>query len=167
MGGGAGGVEVAFALHHRLTQTERSGTRSPDSQSEGGRVQVTLVTGGRILPSHPPRARKLFLELAQHRGMTVREGVRVSRVEPGAVLSLAGARIEFDECLWCTQAAPAPWVQACALPKSVLPLAPMADPSLVHTGFPESSLRSFAHVCGGDVAALATADARRFILGVC
>lgn len=165
VGGGAGGVELAFALHHRLTQTERSGTLGPKSDSGGGCVHVTLVTGGHILPSHPPRARKLFLELARQRGITVREGSRVSMVEPGAVLSQAGARIEFDECLWCTQAAPAPWLQACALPKSVFPFPLMAIPSLFRSSFPESSL-TFSPVYGG-LAAWVSSDEWGVILGTC
>lgn len=131
VGGGAGGVEIAFALHHRLTHTQTSDVFQT-AESGRSRVQLTLVTGGNILSSHPPRARSLFLGMAQQRGIAVKEGTRVASVERGALLMQSGERVDFDECLWCTQAAPAPWLKACALPQSVLPLTLLAVAVALH-----------------------------------
>eukprot|EP00892_Ulva_mutabilis_P009871 jgi/Ulvmu1/7256/UM035_0043.1 len=119
VGGGAGGVEVAFALHHRLQHSMGTNADKPASgETNRSNVYVTLVTGGKILSSHPRRARKLFLDLAQQRNISVKEGFKVSHVQKGAIRTRAGDSIPFDECLWCTQAAPARWIQACSLPKS-------------------------------------------------
>ena len=54
--------------------------------------------------------------LLQEKGLTVLEGTAVKKVEQGK-LSLAGGEVlEFDECLWCTQAGAPAWLGSTGLP---------------------------------------------------
>jgi selenide, water dikinase len=133
VGGGAGGVEIAFAIHHRLStafggqqaaspssSSHADGYSSPDmSQSP---FSVTLVTSGKVLSAYPARARRLVLEAAAERDLMVREETRVTRVEEGALHTQAHEVLPFTECLWCIGAAPAEWLKDAPLPKGVLGL---------------------------------------------
>lgn len=132
VGGGAGGTELAFSLHHRLSSLVRkpsSGTESTGGPaplggaSQGGASEgsswftVKLIARHNILPSHPAKARRVFLDAAQRRGIQVIEGSAVASVEPGRLYLANGKEHAFDECLWCTQAAPASWLDGVDLPK--------------------------------------------------
>jgi selenide,water dikinase len=98
VGGGAGGVELALAAEHRL----------------GGlldaRPEVTLVTRDGLLPSHNARVRAKFARVLAERGITVRDGDPVARVESGILHLAGGGTVPFDEALWVTEAAAAPWL---------------------------------------------------------
>ena len=48
--------------------------------------------------------------------MTVREDCAVKEVSEGKVLTHFGEDIEFQECLWCTQAGPPEWLKETGLP---------------------------------------------------
>src|SRR5437660_7699673 len=104
VGGGAGGVELALSAQHRLAGLK------------GDEVEVTLVTREVLLPSHSARVRLLFERiLADHR-VTVHAGSAVIHVAPGVLLCADDRRIEFDEALWVTEAAAAPWLADTGLP---------------------------------------------------
>ena len=98
VGGGAGGVELALAAQHRL-----SGLLPTPPE-------VTLVTRDALLPSHNPRARAKFVRILAERGIRVVAGSPVVRVEPGRLIAADGSAIGFDEALWVTEAAAAPWL---------------------------------------------------------
>jgi selenide,water dikinase len=98
VGGGAGGVELALAAEARLAKLL-------DAPPE-----VTLVTRDGLLPSHNPRVRALFGRILAERGVQVATGTAVDRVEPGRLIAGDGASIAFDEALWVTDAAAAPWL---------------------------------------------------------
>ena len=143
VGGGAGGVEVAFALHHRMhadasshasklaskSQSASAPTSSSSSHvnnvggtangaGDGGpRHRVSIFTRGKILSSHPARARIIIQQLAKERGISIHEGAAVASVSSNTLTTVADEAIAFDECLWCTQAAPARWLKDCELPK--------------------------------------------------
>jgi selenide, water dikinase len=104
VGGGAGGVELALAAHYRLTQLH------------GRPPQVTLATRETLLPSHNARVRRCFERLFNDRGIRAVTGNSVVRVESGRLMLADGATIEFDEALWVTEAAGAPWLAATGLP---------------------------------------------------
>ncbi len=54
---------------------------------------------------------------AQEKGIVLFEGRSVTGVEEGRLLLDGRAGAEpFDECLWCTQAAPPAWLAATGLP---------------------------------------------------
>jgi selenide, water dikinase len=98
VGGGAGGVELTFSAYQRLSGLL---ARPPD---------VTLVTRDALLLSHSPRVRAKFARIFAERGVRVVAGDAVVRVEAGRLSLESGAAVEFDEALWVTEAAAAPWL---------------------------------------------------------
>jgi len=97
VGAGAGGVEVAFALAARL--------RRP----RGSRAQVLLLDGApRVLPGHAPSAARRVEAAAAARGIAIRCGARVDRVEAHAVHLAGGERVAASLVAWVTGAAALP-----------------------------------------------------------
>src|SRR6266478_5805916 len=97
VGAGAGGVEVVFALTARLR-------REPDR-----RVEVLLLEAGpRVLPGYAAAAARRVQAAAAARGITIRGGAAVARVEAGAVHLVGGERIGADATVWVTGAAALP-----------------------------------------------------------
>jgi selenide,water dikinase len=104
VGGGAGGVELAVSAQQRLT---RLLPRPPD---------VTLVSREGLLPSHNDGVRRRFEIIFRERGMRAIANTPILRVEPGRLIAQDGSVIEFDEALWVTEAAGAPWLAETGLP---------------------------------------------------
>ena len=103
VGGGAGGVELALAMQHRLlSELEKAGQSSD-------RVEFKLVTRGEPMPTHPPATRKTFRHIFASRGIELVEGDGVDSVSKDEVWLASGRKIRTDECIWCTQAAPQAW----------------------------------------------------------
>ncbi|KAK9835460.1 hypothetical protein WJX74_000508 [Apatococcus lobatus] len=100
VGGGAGGVELSLALHYRL------GLDCPAAGHE-----VMVISRGTLLPGHVSTARRKFLRIMKEKGMKVMEQIGVSEVNPGLLSLEDGRQVAFDECLWCTEAAAAPWLR--------------------------------------------------------
>jgi selenide,water dikinase len=97
VGAGAGGVEVAFALAARL-RPERA-----------GRVEVLLLESGpRVLPGYAASAATRVAAAAAARGIAIRTGARVTRVEAGALLLDVGERLPADAVIWVAGAAALP-----------------------------------------------------------
>jgi selenide, water dikinase len=97
VGGGAGGVEVAFGLAARL---RREGA---------ARAQVLLLESApRILPGYAPSAARHVEAAAAARGVEIRTGVHAERVEPDAVRLVGGERVVADLVLWVAGAAALP-----------------------------------------------------------
>lgn len=130
VGGGAGGVEVAFALQHRMqtdkslnnassttTTTEAPVPTTGASASAAKHHKVSIFTRSKILSSHPPKARAIILALAEERDITIHEGAGVSSMSNYVLTTENGESVPFDECLWCTQAVPAQWLKHVDLPK--------------------------------------------------
>ncbi|KAG2497019.1 hypothetical protein HYH03_005022 [Edaphochlamys debaryana] len=113
VGGGAGGVELAAAVRYRLDAERRKGGWR---QEAVGDVEVSLVCRGGLLAGHPPHVRRLVRRLLAERRVAVLEGDAVARVEPTELMLAGGARVPYDECLWCTAAAPAAWLRDTGLP---------------------------------------------------
>jgi selenide,water dikinase len=98
VGGGAAGVEIACAmafLDHQVTILESSEA---------------------ILADYSNRFRRRAEEVLAGRGIAVRTGVRVERVEPGAVQIRGGPRLQSDLTVWLTGAAAWPLFAASGLP---------------------------------------------------
>src|SRR5271170_7497051 len=104
VGGGAGGVELALSAQRRLTGLL------------GAAPEITLVTREGLLPSHNKRIRRIFARLLAERGIRTVTHNPVQRVEPGRLFAADGTAIPFDEALWVTEAAGAPWLAATGLP---------------------------------------------------
>lgn len=102
VGGGAGGTEMALAIHHCLTH-------------RGDRVAMTLVTGSSgVLPDYPTGVRRYFERVLARRGIEVRRS-RVARVTAGTAVFDDGTSGAFDELLWATSAGAQSWVGASGL----------------------------------------------------
>jgi selenide, water dikinase len=104
VGGGAGGVELAVSAQQRLAELL---TTPPE---------ITLVTREGLLPSHNAAVRRRFEIIFRERGMRVVTDTPIVRAEAGRLIAADGSAIEFDEALWVTQAAGAPWLAATGLP---------------------------------------------------
>ena len=93
IGGGAGGVEVAFCLHERLTA------------ETGRRPAITLIHGGREILDGYSRSmvRKVRAE-AGKRGIEVVCNQRVSRVTATTVDLESGESLPADRIVWVTGA---------------------------------------------------------------
>lgn len=99
VGGGAGGVELALAMAHRLY---RAGVRD---------TRIALATGdASVLASHPPAARRWLSEALARRGIAVHAGCRVTAVEAGAVRVADGARLSATWVVWAGSAAAPRWL---------------------------------------------------------
>ncbi len=134
VGGGAGGVELALAAHHRLGRVC------------AGAVEIQLVTRDGLLPTHNRGVRRRFERLFAARGIPVYADATVVRVEPGLLICADSRRLPFDEALWVTAAGAAPWLAETGLPLT-------ADGFVVI----DETLRSPADPCifaAGDVAAM-------------
>src|ERR1051325_8315811 len=104
VGGGAGGVELAMSAQHRLAGL----LASPP--------EVTLVTREGLLPSHNQAVRRRIEAIFRERDIRVFADNPVARVEAGRLITENGAEIDFDEALWVTEAAGAPWLADTGLP---------------------------------------------------
>ena len=134
VGGGAGGVELALAAQHRL-----AGLLSAPPE-------VTLVTRDGLLPSHNPRVRAKFARIFAARSIRVVAGTAVARVEPSRLYLADGTVVGFDEALWVTEAAAAPWLAETGL---------ALDPAgFVETDEYHRSPSDAAVFAAGDIAAM-------------
>jgi selenide,water dikinase len=104
VGAGAGGVEVAFALAARLHR-ERA----------GGAEVLLLESGPRVLPGHAASAAARVQAAAAARGVAIRTGARVTRVEPGAVHLDVGEPLPADAVVWVAGAAALPFFNGSGL----------------------------------------------------
>lgn len=109
VGGGAGGVELAFTFGARL---RREGV--PE-------VAVTLLESGpRALPASPPRVSRRVAAALAARGVALLSGVGVEGIERAGDslrIALAGrAPLPCDEVAWVAGAAPPPLVAGSPLP---------------------------------------------------
>ncbi len=101
VGGGAGSVELALAISHRL---------------QGKSLVLDLWCGGStILQNYNSRARRAVMAALQRQGVRVHVDARVSEVEQRALCFADGTRAVYDELFWCTGASAAPWIAASGL----------------------------------------------------
>jgi selenide,water dikinase len=100
VGGGAGAVELALAMRHRLGAAPPGGVGAP-------RAYILLVTGTPdILPGYPPKARRIFRRVLAARGIAVHVGRRVAKVEAARLILDNGQTVPTDAVLWAAGAAP-------------------------------------------------------------
>ena len=140
VGAGAGGVELALALQHRL----------------GERARVSLVTGGTVpLPNHPAPVQARALRALKRIGVTVFEE-SCAAIEAGHVLLGGGARLACDAPLLAIGASAPKWLAGSGLA--------LDEQGFISTGATLQST-SHAHVfAAGDVAS--RSDAARPRSGV-
>ncbi len=103
IGGGVGGVELALAMHHRLTRL------SP-------RANVTLIEAAdQILPLAPPSLRHTLAQKLKDLNIGVLIGSRVDRVEGTCGHLANGQTIEASFFASVAGALPAPWLEQTGL----------------------------------------------------
>ncbi len=98
VGGGAGGVELALAIAHRLKRT---------------RAQLDLYCAAQqILQGYNNRSRRDVINALESLGVRLHLGARVVAVEPSSLSFASGDSAAYDDLFWCTGAAAAPWIAA-------------------------------------------------------
>lgn len=105
IGGGAGGVELALAIDHRLREVARQAV-----------VSVTLATRGEILPGQAATARNRMRAIFRRRGVRLLENAAATRIDADAVHLETGERLEVDDVFVVTEASPASWFASTGLP---------------------------------------------------
>ena len=105
IGGGAGGVELALAIDHRLRAV-----------AKGAQVQVTVVTKDEILTGQAAAARRRMRAIFQRRGLRLLEKAATVRIERGAVQLESGKWLHADAVFVVTEASAAPWFAETGLP---------------------------------------------------
>ena len=103
IGGGAGGVELALTMHHRLQQMGLPFTIHLFQRS------------AELLPYHSAWVQRRFQQLLTERGIHLHLQEAVKGVQAGQVLCESGLTIACDESVWVTQAAAPPWLGAAGL----------------------------------------------------
>ncbi|MFO1084776.1 MAG: selenide, water dikinase SelD [Reyranellaceae bacterium] len=105
IGGGAGGVELALSVDHRLRQV-----------AKGAQIQVTLATKGEILASQAATARQKMRAVFQRRDVRLIENSATRRIARGSVELDDGRLLEADAVFVVTQASAASWFAPTGLP---------------------------------------------------
>jgi selenide,water dikinase len=105
IGGGAGGIELALAIDHRLRAV-----------AKGAQVQVTVVTKDEILTGQAAAARRRMRRIFQRRGLRLLEKAATVRIERGAVQLENGKWLHADAVFVVTEASAAPWFAETGLP---------------------------------------------------
>lgn len=111
VGGGGGGVELSFAVQHRLSQELRRAGK------DSGQVQVALVQrSAEIMPLHNETVREMVQTLLAAKGIVVYRNAEIVNVDSlqGELIASDGMRIQYDEAIWCTDAVAQPWIKECA-----------------------------------------------------
>ena len=102
VGGGAGSVELALAMAHRL---------------EDRQVSIALFCGApEILQGYNGSARASVMAALTRHGIEVHLQSRVARVDEEVLVLSDESRHVYDDLFWCTGASAAPWVAASGLP---------------------------------------------------
>lgn len=103
VGGGAGGVELALSVSHRLE------TMRP-AHADSKPFELHLVTQeDEILTTHNRRAAAALNHALSQLGIEVHRNFCVSEVRPGELRNGRGEAIAVDEIMWATEAAAPSW----------------------------------------------------------
>ncbi len=105
IGGGAGGVELALAIDHRLREVAKA-----------AEPQVTLATKDEILAGHAAAARRRLRTVFRRRGIRLLEQAGAERIERGSVQLADGQWHRADAVFVVTEASAAPWFADTGLP---------------------------------------------------
>lgn len=105
VGGGAGGVELALAMQHRLRRLLTEQGQDPV------RLRFVLITAGDLLPTHNRKVARIFKRVLKERDVELHLDSSVVAVDSGSVHCAGNATIPLDETIWVTQAGGAPWLR--------------------------------------------------------
>ncbi len=110
VGAGAGGVEMALAMQHRLRAELAEQGRPPEELS----MHLVSATP-HILPSHNPGVRQRFERVLAQRGVRLHVACMAEAVEPGRLRLSTGGVLPADEVVWVTQAGGGAWLRETGL----------------------------------------------------
>jgi selenide, water dikinase len=97
VGGGAGGIEIALAIDHRLGADNKS--------------QIHLIEAGPVLlPGHSPGARRRLENAMDEAGITRYVDRPVDRVDEQSLVFSDGEKVGFDLIVWTTGVAAPDWL---------------------------------------------------------
>jgi pyridine nucleotide-disulfide oxidoreductase family protein len=115
VGGGAGGVELALALAHRLSANSKRSRAAQKANLSSERARVALVTGGgEPLAGYPPAViQHALAALARQRVTVFRD--TCAAIEAKAVLLGSGARVACDAPVLATGAQAPAWLAGSGL----------------------------------------------------
>jgi selenide,water dikinase len=114
VGGGAGGVELCFAMHHRLHREMLAIGKDPSQ------LEITIYNRGKTLMSqHNSAVRNIISRIATERGIHIELSVELNSVEVDGdknyLVSTDERRFLYDEAIWCTEAMAQSWVKESGL----------------------------------------------------
>ncbi|MEL7334169.1 MAG: selenide, water dikinase SelD, partial [Cyanobacteria bacterium J06560_2] len=106
VGGGVGGVEMAFAMQVRLWELVKHYSATPKQQ-----VTVHILhRGEHLAKGRNQPTQKLVEQMCQQRGIQVHTRQSVAKVNVDSVRCQSGLTIPCDRTFWVTNAAPPPWL---------------------------------------------------------
>lgn len=111
IGGGAAGVELVLAAHHRFSKTDFAQARASEAFS------FTLIAGGEVLPGHNSRAQALARAALANSAIDVIENDLSRAITAHSIELASGRSVAADAVLISTKAMAAPWLAATDLPK--------------------------------------------------
>jgi len=138
VGAGAGGVELALAMHNRIW-------------NDKGRAKFTIISDGpTLLAAHAAGVQHRFSTVLHERGITLRLKAPVQAATADGLLLGKGEQLRADHVIWVTGAAAPAWPRASGLQTDA-------------AGFiaVNSRLQSLSHHCvfaTGDIAAIQSAQ---------
>ncbi len=103
VGGGAAGVEITGNIWRVLSEERK-------------KAEITLLSGDEILSRFPPKARSLALRSFKRRGIELREGVYIDRLENGRLVSREGQMFSFDLAVFAVGVRPSTVFKDSGLP---------------------------------------------------
>jgi selenide, water dikinase len=100
VGGGAGAVELAAAVHHRL---------ATEATAQAACI-VLLTDTASILPTHPARVQRIFERVLIELCIEVRREAKVVRISPGRLECADGSSLSADHTIVATGAGAPAWI---------------------------------------------------------
>lgn len=100
VGGGAGGMELALAMHFRMLAGNRT-------------AAIHLFTDTpTILPSHSSGVRRIFERVLEKRGIAVHPRSKIIKIERGVLFPESGEPFHAEHIVWATAASAPGWIAA-------------------------------------------------------
>ncbi|MBL4681976.1 MAG: selenide, water dikinase SelD [Pseudomonadales bacterium] len=107
VGAGAGGVELALAVNHRVQQLY--------SSSSSAKVHL-FTADDHILKTYPTNIQNKISALVKDAGITIHVDCRIQAVKSNLLISESGDQFKLDEIFWVTAAASQSWLGDTTLP---------------------------------------------------
>lgn len=100
VGGGAAGVELAAAMHHRVS-----------TEGVSGAMRFHLLTeAATLLPGHPARVRRVFERVFRERGIEIHRRAKVVDIARGRLDCADGSTLRADRIILATGPAAPRWI---------------------------------------------------------